>query len=792
MAMLKHEQDRMLKTQYGTISSAKSFDDTKDEREAVLDRDHDSPDDERDDGSNPSTMTDYISEMRRRRIYETTHKRPYPTKSTKKKHSFWQLEDELSRPAVLLSPSFSKMDSRLSIRKSAQSCTNMNQQENKATPRVLWKVETKNLQHDVEALNLNNSDERQKMKDGFIKDEIIDGLGYEDDEIMTPVRIKNFMDIYDDVKNDEIEREGIGQVYEVDPTVNEATVTEISAATQALAAFVTSAVHVMKEAKTPEKVEDSNHWAHVQKLGLVGLTSTPENEPVDSNCETDVEVTLHDGVYHGKVNPIQALKLFKDKAMAMAITPANKLITKIPTPITTETANSSIDEADLVVTRIGPSVNDETENVEKVDCDVLWPSLFHEIEAGAESSLVGTIDPNRKAMLEALVEGGALYQEFDGKNMLKLFVDMYRKDTFKKIICAIEELKGLQGMVMCRATDTSRLTYRTSQEIKNLFDSTKGIQNLESLILLNFDSNSMTNLAMMIKEQPSLYRLQIQLLDGTLNGEILGSMTTAPKLKHVSLDLKESCSLGSLMNSKVLESLLVNSRDLQLKKSHVRTLFYSLQTNFTLTTLDLGSPISLENFRSLCITLQQNYRLESLRVNLELKTEEESNSAALELANLFRANKYLLNVWNYSYQSCSISDTNKIDLSEALSSNKSMQEFKFFSEGINWKQIKDANPPWMKRNLSTPATETSTVYEGKKDSDNSASFFSNASTMVNDSLLGDDALPFCSVDCSTFSPPFSCTSVKEMTANFQNWAVSSSKNWAASDPEPDGRRTMEV
>ena len=33
-------------------------------------------------------------------------------------------------------------------------------------------------------------------------------------------------------------------------------------------------------------------------------------------------------------------------------------------------------------------------------------------------------------MLEALVQGGALRQEIDGKNVLKLFIDMYQKQTF--------------------------------------------------------------------------------------------------------------------------------------------------------------------------------------------------------------------------------------------------------------------------------------------------------------------------------------------------------------------------
>jgi len=774
MTMIKSEQNRAFEAQFRTISSMKSFDEIKDDRDAALEHDHDFSDDERDDTCDSSMMTDSISEMRRRRVYEMTHHRPYPTKCTKKKVNFWQLEEELHRPTVFLSPSFLAMDNRLSVPKSASSSNKMDRQESshsskKATARVLWKVETNNLQHDVEALVLDNTDERQRMKDNFIKDEIMDGLGYEDDEIMTPVRIKKFIDIYDDVKNDEMEREGFGQIDIVSPIVNEATVTEISEATQALAAFVTSAVGVMKEAKTPEKNGRSEHWTNLKNF-----------EPSASKRNTAFEMLAHDQVCLGTDTPFHALKLFKDTAMAMAATPANKVITKIPTPMTTKTVDSSVAEEEIMVTKIGL---DDNNVVGKVDYGVLWPSLFHDAEADVESSFGGALDPNKKAMLEALVEGGALQREIDGKSMLKLFVDMYHIDTFEKIISAIQELKGLQGLVICRALYKNRSTYRTNHEITSLFDATRRIRQLDSLILLNFNSDSLTNLAMMIHEQPSLYRLQIQLLDGTLNGEILGVMATAPRLTNVSLDLKESCSLGTLMNSKTLESVLVNSMDLELKKTHVRTLVYSLQTNFTLTTLDLGPSISLEHFRSLCITLRQNYRLESLRVNLDLKTEEESSIVALELANLFRENNFLLNVWNYSSQSCDISATNKRILLAALRSNKSIQEFKFFSEDIgDWKNTNGDNPFWLKRNVGTPATaatDTSTILEGTKDMDEYGSFFSSGSTVDSEyvSLRGNDYLmPFCGVDCSTLSPPFNCSTVKNMSANFQNWASTTTKN----------------
>ena len=707
MVMLKSEQDRALKAQLTTsICSMKSFDESKDERESALENGQNSFFDERDSTCGSHVTADCISEMRRRRIHQMANQRPYPTKLTKKKHNF----------------SFSEADNQDSSKQT--------------TARVLWDVDTNKHQNE----------------DSFSKDEIMDGLDYEEDEIMTPVKIKRLSSVYDNMTSAE---GGFS------PTVDEATITEISAATKALSAFVTSAAVVMKEAKTPEKEDKTSHWAQPENLE----TSTSED-----NIETLSSV--HD-----------AFKLFKDTAMAMASTPATKLITTIPTPLTTKTLESVTDEPEeLMVTKIGLVDNKrDTNDAEKPNPGGLWASLFIDTEGFS-----GAVDANNKAMLEALVEGGALQREIDDKNVLKLFIDMYQKDTFEKIVYAIQELKGLQGLVICRGVDKSRPTYRTNDEIASLFGATKQIQQLDSLTLLNFNSDSLTDLAMMIHQQPLLYRLQIQLADGTLNGEILGVIATAPRLTHLSLDFKESCSLGTLMNSKTLESVRINSRDLQLKQSHVRTLIYGLQTNFNLTTLDLGPAISVEQFQSLCIALKQNFRLESLRINMELKTEEDSRIVSLELASLFKENNFLLNVWNYSYQSCAISEANKHCVFSSLRSNKTMQEFRFFSEDIgDWKNTTDGvgNPTWFKRNLSTPATEASTACGGKKDYDESVSFLTNASEFEPESTsFLDNPVPFCGVDCSTMSPP-ECMSVKQLRAKFQNWANSSTSN---------NVRTMEV
>ena len=59
------------------------------------------------DGSS-AVMTDRVAELRRRRIFEMHHNRPYPNTKPKKKFKFWEQQDSRQQtPNILLSKSFS-------------------------------------------------------------------------------------------------------------------------------------------------------------------------------------------------------------------------------------------------------------------------------------------------------------------------------------------------------------------------------------------------------------------------------------------------------------------------------------------------------------------------------------------------------------------------------------------------------------------------------------------------------------------------------------------------------------
>jgi hypothetical protein len=113
----------------------------------------------------------------------------------------------------------------------------------------------------------------------------------------------------------------------------------------------------------------------------------------------------------------------------------------------------------------------------------------------------------------------------------------------------------------------------------------------------------------------------------------------------------------------------------------MRTLIYGLGSNQTLTDLDLLPEMSIEHFRSMCSALKENRQLENLRISLKLGTEGTSQIAAIELANLLKANRSLVTVWNY-WHDVSVAP-NRVGtqlLLEAFHKNCIVKEIKLYRE----------------------------------------------------------------------------------------------------------------
>jgi len=365
MTFMEFERNRKLNARCSSFPySPKSFDEIKEEREAAAISDsgfHDCSYDERDDECNISIVSDCVSEMRRRRVYEMHHNRPFPVKSNRKKHKFWEPE-EAPGPTVMLCPSFSEKGyhstsssdkmRRKSLSSSKHPNENLEYSSKIATPRVLWKVQTTNLHHDFEALVLNNSDpELERKNEICTNDEIMDYD--EEDEIMTPIRIKKPINTITNEFNDDTQT-GPPPVTTIMPTgiSNEATVAEIQTATQALAAFVTSAAYVMEEAKRPCEMEKFGPSKFITtKMGNVekSVTFTPPSEVPDS--KTPLKEFCEPTTYrvHQEVTPLKSLS---NEAYSSTIYTKQKGLTSTPsyrrTITTPMTMDISMDEADIM------------------------------------------------------------------------------------------------------------------------------------------------------------------------------------------------------------------------------------------------------------------------------------------------------------------------------------------------------------------------------------------------------------------------------------------------------------
>jgi hypothetical protein len=705
-------------------------------------------------GSKPSdnVVSDHVSELRRRRLYEMHHHRPYSQTKPKKKFKFWQQEKptpfhQQPQQMYLLkqqpghqapvnnfnglikqSASFSDYGKYRdpgtprddSIEYSL--CTNhefdvnwihpMNKLRaahttdegeydddepsfisSKASPRVLWN-ETSNLQTQMEALALGQQQDGNLV--GFTprpdedRDEIMDGLVYDDDEIMTPVMYRKYI---------------------ASPTIICTAETTVAADRSSLISPDASAmITPLLEAvtfETPEKVS-----APVVATSMKAFHNSLLESDIEDVIAEITPTNSGDEVVLSPPNAPKKERIHKTpstdedevtmKAASSTLTPAT-----VGTAATTNTTpasevvpmDQSGDETMMPMTAVKLSVNPDSGVIQ-------WQSLYRDEKGEVLVTKSPEENPTKVASLqevatviEALSEqkvqgADGIVNPSANNNMLKLFTHLYQQSTYDEIIRSIPEIEEQPTLVIARGLDFSASTYHTASEVKALLEALKHVNKLDSIMLLNFRPESMVDLAKTLNQHPSIYRLLLHLTEGTINGELLGVMATAPRLTHVQIDLKESCAIGTLLNSKSLQSLRITSGNISLDKAHLRTLIYGLGSNTALTTLDLAPEMSLEHFRSMCSALRENNRLESLRVCLKLTTEADSQTATLELANLLKKNRSIVSVWNYAHEESSPpSVIGKRILQEALKKNDGhVKEIKFYSEDLNESWLVSENP----------------------------------------------------------------------------------------------------
>eukprot|EP00529_Nitzschia_sp_RCC80_P004070 CAMPEP_0113451824 /NCGR_PEP_ID=MMETSP0014_2-20120614/6534_1 /TAXON_ID=2857 /ORGANISM="Nitzschia sp." /LENGTH=948 /DNA_ID=CAMNT_0000343185 /DNA_START=93 /DNA_END=2939 /DNA_ORIENTATION=+ /assembly_acc=CAM_ASM_000159 len=598
------------------------------------------------------------------------------------------------------------------------------------------------------------------------KDEIMDGLVYDDDEIMTPVKpydshLRSVLKVKVS-EDDGYEINGGGSssqqytsygnpnsfVYVTPPPVFE-TPPKSAAPENTNGIDSTTVVTPL-----PNRLF-SDSPIHRQ----IAHPVTPPNAP---------RKEMHHPKYDDDLDPFQDLEgedgeEFEDMVSASIV---SSIVPHSPmkldgTPITT--SPSLIQVSPNLVQRQQLNVPQDEVDSDKKKRDstnvsstgsILWQSLFQD-DKGRYCAMEEVCDgeellksssnnnDNVHTTLEALADGGALQKQDDAKNTVKLFVDKYHKTTFDSIVDNLKGLTSVTTLIVCRGLDQSSSTYRSPSQMKELLSTIRCIENLESLMLLNFGPDSLMDLAMALNHHPSVYRLQIHMAEGTLNGELLGVLATSPKLTHVQVEVKEPCAIGTLMNSHSLQTLQLTSDAIELEKSHVRMLVHGLQINNILTSLDLAPTISVEHFQSLCHALKDNDSLECLRVSLKVYSEEDSSVVATALRDLFKVNTSLTTVWNFTHEFCLMDEHSKQIVLSSLKENTTVRHFKFFKEEPSTTTTK-------KKNKSRPPADDSLEAEGRIErSENMKTSTDGDELMGCVATLQDQDLPD---ECGLFEP----------------------------------------
>lgn len=550
--------------------------------------------------------------------------------------------------------------------------------------------------------HFNRNDQHSRLD--LSKDEIMDGLVYEDDEIMTPVKPNDIRSIFnfsatssEDCEDDDT-RDGTAHtstisfgnpnsfMYITQPPVFQ-TPQKSTVNTGTKSSFSPSFLKVgVNPAVTPQNNRlftiDAPSYDHP-----IVPQVTPPNAPRKEAHHPKFHRFGPSEEDYDEIEAVAGLAKVDGTPIASSPVPFPKMDIQQQKFRFPRNRSDSVDGERNNHDMIGPNVSSTG--------SILWQSLFqddkgHYCTMGADEEDKLLKAPH--STLEALADGATLQKQYDGNNTVKLFVDKYHKTTFERIVDSLKELTSITTLIICRGLDILSPTYRSPAEMKELLASLCHIEDLESLMILNFGPELLIDLAMALNHHPSVYRLQIHMAEGTLNGELLGVLATSPRLTHLQVEAKESCAVGTLMNSRSLRSLHLTSDSIQLENSHLQTLICGLRNNHMLTSLDLAPTISVEQFRSLCHALKDNGTLECLRVSLRAYSAQESSIVATALSGLFKVNTTLTTVWNFTHEYCLMDEHSKYVVMSSLKRNATVRHFKFFSENADVEMLTPGAP----------------------------------------------------------------------------------------------------
>ena len=225
-------------------------------------------------------------------------------------------------------------------------------------------------------------------------------------------------------------------------------------------------------------------------------------------------------------------------------------------------------------------------------------------------------------------------------------VDDYKVLTFEKLVRRLDRNSNLETVEIYRLRDVSSKRTRTHEEIAHFFTMLRGLPNLKTLILKNFNGQDLSLISFMIRGHKTLEKIHIHLTSSTVASAFLDVLSEAPVLNEVLLDVHASFPLHLLMASQTLTRITVPSQTFHFEEHHLVFAMNALEKNKTLRILDLKPLLTASDIRLLSFGIKENSTLQVLRFSF-VAEEEEAGAALLHLCGALAKNPALEIVENY-------------------------------------------------------------------------------------------------------------------------------------------------
>lgn len=269
-----------------------------------------------------------------------------------------------------------------------------------------------------------------------------------------------------------------------------------------------------------------------------------------------------------------------------------------------------------------------------------------------------------------------------GNEALQLYIDDYQDTTFDRIVESMYGNGSIETLLLARSTDKNFRSYKTRKEMTSFWEAIRCLPKLSTIMLMNLCQDVFMDLAVFLRNHPTLTHVQLHLYEGTIHPFLLDSLTSLPELTHIRLDVHETLDVANLLSCPKLQEIKICGKFFSWEHSQIESFIEKLETSpqvkSNLTYLDLEPTMQAQSFLALVRSLGSNTILQTLRVSVGGDGEDAFLGDSLR--QLIQTNSTLTHIWNYSHESIELSSETMDNLVEALKHNVSLQQLQFFQE----------------------------------------------------------------------------------------------------------------